>query len=75
MVRNEPMAIWLVVFFVTRVVDEERVQSQGTTNNNAIHSVNLVVRPRLIAVLFMMEEGKRENGNPGALVVADAMNK
>jgi hypothetical protein len=69
------VAVWLVILFVARVINQKSIQGWETANDDAVHRVCLVFGALDVAIFFMVEISQREKWNPGLLIMSNAVDK
>jgi hypothetical protein len=73
--RVKPVAIWLVLFLGTRIVDHESLGSRRSANHDTVQCISLVLGLSDGTVLVMVKEAQGEERNPSVLVMTNTMNK
>ncbi len=70
-----PITVRLIIVAILRIVNQESIGSGRTADDNAIHSMRLMLGALKVSVTVMMEEAKGEYRDPCALVVTNSVNQ
>ncbi len=70
-----PITIRLIILAIPRIVNQESIGSGRTADDNAIHSMRLMLGALKVSAKVMMEVAKGEYQDPCALVVTDSVNQ
>jgi hypothetical protein len=75
MVGINPITVRLIIVTIPRILNQESIGSGRTANDNAIHSMRLMLGALKVSVTVMMEVAKGEYRDPCALVVTNSVNQ
>ena len=67
-VRIDGIAVELVEFLIAGVIDAKSIGSVGSTDDDAIHRVSLVLGLADVAVFVVSEIANRKERDPGATI-------